>query len=218
MTLQFDLFYSMRSPYSYIATGRIAALVRDFDVAVAVRPVYALAVRDPDFFKSINPMWLRYLVMDTRRAAERHGMPFEWPRPDPVVQDLETRTIAKDQPYIHRLTRMAAAAAERGRGLDMIVAVSGLIFGGTVDGWDKGDHLAKAVAKAGLDLAELDAAIAADPDHFEAIIDVNQSAQQEAGHWGTPLMVFDGEPFFGQDRIDDFIWRLEQRGLERRSR
>ena len=218
MTLQFDLFYSMRSPYSYIATGRIAALVRDYDIAVAVRPVYALAVRDPNFFKSINPMWLRYLVMDTQRSAARHGIPFGRPRPDPIVQDMETRTIAEDQPYIHRLTRMAAAAAERGRGLEMIVTVSALIFGGTVDGWDHGDHLAEAVAKAGLDLAELDAAIEADPDRYEAIIDVNQDAQKEAGHWGTPLMVFKGEPFFGQDRIDDFIWRLEQQGLERRAR
>lgn len=215
MTLQIDLFYSMRSPYSYILTRRIDALARDYDVDVSVRPVYALAVRDPDFFKQINPMWVRYLVMDTKRVAERHGVPFGWPKPDPIVQDLETQSIAADQPYIYRLTRMCAAAAERGKGLPFIYNVSGLIFGGTVDGWDQGDHLARAVAAAGLDLAELDAAIEADADHFEAIIDQNQIAQKDAGHWGTPLMVFNGEPFFGQDRFDDFKWRLEQNGLQR---
>jgi len=28
--------------------------------------------------------------------------------------------------------------------------------------------------------------------------------------------VFNGEPFFGQDRIDMAIWRMEQNGLKRR--
>ena len=28
-----------------------------------------------------------------------------------------------------------------------------------------------------------------------------QQALEDAGHWGVPTLVFDGEPFFGQDRI-----------------
>jgi 2-hydroxychromene-2-carboxylate isomerase len=28
-------------------------------------------------------------------------------------------------------------------------------------------------------------------------------------------MVLDGEPFFGQDRLNSLVWRLEQRGLRR---
>jgi hypothetical protein len=27
-------------------------------------------------------------------------------------------------------------------------------------------------------------------------------------------MVFEGEPFFGQDRFDALVWRMKQRGLE----
>jgi len=38
--------------------------------------------------------------------------------------------------------------------------------------------------------------------------------QDAAGHWGVPLMVFEGEPFFGQDRVDALLWRMEQRGLQ----
>jgi hypothetical protein len=30
-------------------------------------------------------------------------------------------------------------------------------------------------------------------------------------------MVFDGEPFFGQDRLDVLLWRLKQHGLRSRS-
>jgi len=73
--------------------------------------------------------------------------------------------------------------------------------------------MAKATASVGLDLAELDAEVAADPEGFEADILDNQTAHKLAGHWGVPLMVFEGEPFFGQDRIDLLAWRLAQRGL-----
>ena len=215
-TLAIDFFISMRSPYSYLVTPRLAELTETYDVEINARPVYAIAARDPEWFKQINPMWLSYFVMDTQRTADYLGVPFARPRPDPIVQDLETGTIAADQPYIRRLTRLAAAGSERGRGFALVCEVSALIFDGTVDGWNEGDHLKNAVARAGLDLEELDTAITADPNHFEAIISANQDAQKAVGHWGTPLMVFNGEPFFGQDRFDMLKWRLEQHGLTRR--
>ena len=43
-----------------------------------------------------------------------------------------------------------------------------------------------------------------------------EAAQTGAGHWGVPLMVFQGEPFFGQDRIEDLTWRMRQHGLVER--
>ena len=39
---------------------------------------------------------------------------------------------------------------------------------------------------------------------------------EAAGHWGVPTMVFQGEPFFGQDRIDLLVWRFRQHGLRER--
>ncbi len=216
MTLAFDLFWSFRSPYSYLATGRIVEIARDQDVEVRVRPVYPLAIRTPEFFQRAHPLFAPYLIRDTARVAERLGIPYRWPRPDPVVQDFANLTVPAEQPYIHRLTRLGVAAAERGRGLPFLDSVSRLIWSGEVDGWNEGDHLAKAVSRAGLDLAALDAAIEGDPDHFEAVVQANQEAQLAAGHWGVPTMVFEGEPFFGQDRIEDLLWRMGQRGLARR--
>ena len=90
-----------------------------------------------------------------------------------------------------------------------------LIWGGA-DNWHEGDHLAGAAERAGLALAELDAEIAAQPEDFDTQIAANQQALEEAGHWGVPTLVFDGEPFFGQDRIDMVKWRMEQKGLEPR--
>jgi len=216
MTLEVDVFWSFRSPYSYLATPRLVALKREYDLDLRFRPVLPIAVRIDGFFKNVNPMWAPYLLRDVGRIAEYNGMTIGWPRPDPIVQDFVTREVAKEQPYIHRLTRLGAAAAERGKGIELAHEVSRIIWDGTVDGWNKGDHLAQATAKAGLDLAVLDAEISRGPARYDEIIAANQKALDDAGHWGVPTMVFEGEPFFGQDRIDLLVWRLKQRGLTQR--
>ena len=217
MTLAFDLFWSFRSPYSYLATKRLVAIQERYDVEIAVRPVYPLAVRSDDFFDRINPLWPPYLMRDTVRIAEMEGLPYRWPQPDPVLQvQRDGRPVTpREQPHIHRLTRLGQLAAERARGLPFLDEVSRLIFGGTA-GWDQGDHLALAAARAGCDLAEMDRVIASDADRLEAAIQANQDALTAAGHWGVPTCVFEGEPFFGQDRLDHLVWRLERNGLTTR--
>jgi 2-hydroxychromene-2-carboxylate isomerase len=215
MTPTYDLFWSFRSPYSYLLTPRLIELERDFDVKANVRPVYPIAVRIDGFFKSVNPLWWSYLRRDVARTAEMLGLPYAPPNPDPIVMDLKSGEVAKEQPYIGRLTRLGVAAAERGKGLELLRHVSALIFGGTRD-WHLGDHLARAVARCGLDLAALDRAIEANKEGYEATIAGNEAAQKNAGHWGVPLMVFDGEPFFGQDRFETLKWRMAQNGLRRR--
>ena len=218
MTLSIDLFWSFRSPYSYLATPRLVQMQRDYDLTINVRPVYPLAVRSGAFFAQVNPMWIPYLMRDTYRIAQMLGMPYRWPRPDPVVVDLNTRAATPDQPYIHRLTRLGCAAAETSHGLDFLREVSHTIWSGEIDGWNEGPHLADAAKRAGLDLAVLDAKITADPGKYEAIIQANQKAHAEAGHWGVPTTAFQGEAFFGQDRLDVLLWRLKQNGLQSRAK
>lgn len=215
MTLQADLFFSFRSPYSYLAIGRYRAMTEEYDFGINLRPVYPLAVRQPDFFERNHPNWLRFTLRDMVRVAQFHGIPFGAPRPDPIIQDIATRTIAADQPYIRRITRLGQAAARRGDGLAFAHEAAQLIWGGA-EGWHEGEHLAGAAARAGLDLATLDAEVAAQPEALDAEIAGNQAALEVAGHWGVPTLVFEDEPFFGQDRIDMVKWRLYQRGLTRR--
>ncbi len=215
-TLEFDVFWSFRSPYSYLATKRLVAIEKTYDVKVNVRPVYPIAVRMDGFFKTVNPMWPPYLLKDTTRVAEMEGLAYSWPSPDPVVMDMASGEVPKEQPYIHRLTRLGCAAAEEGKGLAFLDEVSSIIFGG-VKSWHEGDHLKEATARAGLDLDALEAKVAADVSHYDDIITQNEADQAAAGHWGVPLMVFEGEPFFGQDRLDHLIWRMKQNGLQERS-
>jgi len=62
----------------------------------------------------------------------------------------------------------------------------------------------------------MDKAISADPDRFEAVITANEKDHAASGHWGVPTFVFEKEPFFGQDRIDLLIWRMQAKGLVER--
>lgn len=215
MTHQADVFWSYRSPYSYLATRRYVELTEKYDLQINQRFVYPLAIRDPDFFEKNHPNWLAYTFRDIFRVAQFMGIPMALPNPDPIVQDIATRKIADEQPYIFELTRMGQAASRRGRGLEFADEVSQMIWGGT-SSWNEGDHLEKAAIRAGLDLAELKAEAAAQPDELDAEIADNQKALEAAGHWGVPTLVFEGEPFFGQDRIELAVWRMKQKGLAER--
>jgi 2-hydroxychromene-2-carboxylate isomerase len=216
MTLSVDLFFSFRSPYSYLALPKTAQMAADYDLTVNLRSVYPIAVRIPGFFKRANPQFARYVVLDSSRVAQHENIPFRFPRPDPIVQDMTTLDVAEHQPYIRRLTRLGAAAQAEGRALPFTHAISRVLWDGSVTGWNEGDHLAKAASAAGFDLGAMDAAITADPDRYERIIADNEQAHAASGHWGVPTFVFENEPFFGQDRIDLLIWRMAGKGLKRR--
>lgn len=216
MTLGVEVYWSFRSPYSYLLVPRLVELERDWNAQVAVRVVTPIAVRQPEFFTKSDPLWFSYFMRDCHRCAEFLGMPFRWPRPDPVVMDPATRAYPAEQPYIHRLCRLGQLAAERGRGLAFLAEVSHTIWSGEVEGWNEGTHLADGAARAGLDLAEMDRTIVAEQDRLDAALLANETAQRTAGHYGVPLMAFDGEPFFGQDRFDQLLWRMRGKGLEPR--
>lgn len=213
MSAAVDLFWSFRSPYSYLAMPGALRLERDFKVTVRFRPVLPLGVRDPSFFSPDSLKRAKYIFLDWPRRAEMLGVPHVWPSPDPIVQDMQTYKIAAEQPYIYRLTYLGVEAGRRGCGLAFAHEVSKLIFGGTRD-WHLGDRLALAAARAGLDLASMDAAIA-DPTSHRATVDESQDALAKSGHWGVPTFVFEGEPFFGEDRIDTLRWRLGKHALQR---
>jgi len=216
MTLSADLYFSFRSPYSYLAIGRYRDMVETYDLDIALRPVWPIAIRDPDILFTGNPAAPRYILMDSFRVAKMLGIPYRWPRPDPVVQNIETREISEDQPYIYRIVRLGQAASRRGKGLEFAYEASKLIFSGEIEGWHEGDHLAGAARRAGIDFAELEAEVENDAEALNAEIAENQDTLEAAGHWGVPTLVFDGEPFFGQDRVDMALWRMKQEGLKER--
>lgn len=215
--LSFTLYWSFRSPYSYVLLPRVVALVRDHHVSVDIRVVHPAAIRNPAYFATMNALARPYFYIDTARAAAFHGLPFRRPSPDPIVQDPESLTLAVHHPLATWLGRLGVAATARGRGLAFCSEVARLLWSGTVAGWNEGEHLALATRRVGLNLAELQQEIDADPDHYDAILARNDGDLRSAGHWGVPTMVHAGETFFGQDRFDVLVWRLRQHGLAERA-
>ena len=203
-----ELYYSFRSPYSYLAADRLADIARQYPVEIDFRPVRPLALREPDFFERGRKQFVPYLIKDVLRESQRLGIAFGLPDPDPIDMDLASGKVAPDQPIMDRLMALGVAAAEAGEGLVFAQAVGPVIWGGAKN-WHEEDALRKTLADAGLDLDAFSAWGAANGERLQQIIEQNEAAQLEH-HWGVPLMVLHGEPFFGQDRIDALVWRLEQ--------
>jgi len=216
--LEIDVFWSFRSPWSYLATPRLRQWQDNYQLQVNFRPVYPISIRTPEFFQQVQPQFFSYFGIDVFRVAEFLELPFAWANPDPIIQapgENGRPQTAEDQPYIHRLTRLGVLAAEAGKGIEFADEISTLIWGGT-PAWDQGDDLAQATARASLDLATLDSKALAEASRLEAVIEQNQADHDKAGHWGVPTCAFQGEPFFGQDRLDVLLWRLQQAGLQAR--
>ena len=216
MTLSFDFYFSFRSPYSYLATPQVEALMARYDITPRMRIVTPIAIRIPGFFKSVNPLWPPYLLRDTFRIAQMHDIPYRWPKPDPIIMDVAKGEVAEDQPFIHGVSRMGVAAERAGKGFAFVRRAAHAIWSGEVDNWHEGGHLARAATEAGLDADAIAEAVADGGDDLAAEIAKNEADQRNAGHWGVPLFVFEHEPFFGQDRLNHLIWRMRQAGLKER--
>jgi len=210
-SIPIDLYWSFRSPYSYLATKHIRKIEARRNVHFNLKIVLPLAIRDPKFFDSRGPEWLGYVMRDIIRLAQMTEQTIAMPNPDPIIQDMTTATIAKEQPHIWRLSRLGLAATDAGNGIAFIDEVSRLIWSGKP--WTEGDNLAKAVSRAGLNLSKLEAIIAGQETTFDARFGEHDKSLRKAGHWGVPTCVLDHEPFFGMDRLPVLEWRMDQMGV-----
>jgi len=214
MTLHTELFWSIRSPYSYLVIDRVAKACDEYDLHVDLKPVYPLAVRKPEFFTRADPRWLGYITHDFQRVAEYLNLPCGgWPRPDPIVQDRATGQIAPKQPYIRRLTHLLVDAQEQGCGIAFAQALGRLLWGGAHDDWNQEELLARVAQESGLDWEAMKRRCGKFGDRYEAALQANEDDLDQSGHWGVPTFRFRDELFFGQDRFDVWLWRMRQHGL-----
>ena len=211
-----EIYWSFRSPYSYLAIDRLADIDRDYDVETHFRPVRPLAMREPDFFERGRKQFLPYLFRDVPREAERLGLPFGLPQPDPITMDMASGKVDPEQPILLGVIALAFAAIEKGRGIEFARAVAPTIWGGKQN-WNDESVLSVTLSDAGFDYADLTSWALENQAVIDDKLAMNEAAQLEY-HWGVPLMVLDGEPFFGQDRMDSLIWRLDKLGLRREAR
>ncbi len=202
-----DLYWSLRSSYSYLALDRIIELKKKYSINVRMKLIFPLAIRQKNYFINLPKNRKKYGVMDNIRIAEYYNVPFEWPQPDPVK--FNDGVPDDDQSLIHFITRLGVAADMNGLGFKYVEVVSRLIWDGRTKGWDKNKHIENATNSIGLDYKKLKENIDQEPSKYDQILEKNANNLEDAGHWGVPTMVFQNEPFFGQDRIDLLEWRIK---------
>jgi 2-hydroxychromene-2-carboxylate isomerase len=227
--LRVDVYWSMRSPYSYLAMQRLLYLQSNYNVDMTIRFLMPIAVRSTKggSGKAGGMFGISYkvpdLMWDTRRQGQYLGVPFKYAVPDPVWQDLYPPHVEgyqyvhppEKQPYIHWVTRLGAYAQLKGKSVEYIDKISYLIWSGEVEHWPA--HVKERFNQIeGLDYDKAIRFIGKNPEKVDQVWLDNADAMALTGHGGVPLMVFQNEPFFGGDRFDQFVWRLRESGLTRR--
>ena len=83
-----------------------------------------------------------------------------------------------------------------------------LICSGHTPKWDDEQHLIGCLASCDLPANMIDQPnmLLPEAEHYFAS---NQQIMFDYGHWGVPMFSFHGEPFYGQDRLDQLRWRIE---------
>lgn len=190
-----DYFFSFRSPYSYLSAPRAFALADRFDVDVVYRGVIPMAMRG----QSVPRAKRLHTLRDVDREARRLGMPFGRIH-DPIGSGAM------------RCLLVAQHAVDVGREREFVLEASRGIWAEAIEvAGDPG--LREVCERAGL---EWDACAAALEDPaLRARVEADTAALADLGHWGVPVLVFEGEPFWGQDRITDVERALAGAGLER---
>ena len=132
-------------------------------------------------------------MLDASRVAKHENIPFRFPRPDPIVQDMTTLDVAEHQPYIHRLTRLGAAAQLEGRSLAFTDAISRVLWDGTSRAGTRA-IISPAQPRRPASISPRWMRRSADPDRYERVIAGNEQDHAASGHWGVPTFAFENEP------------------------
>jgi 2-hydroxychromene-2-carboxylate isomerase len=189
------IYWSMRSPYSYLALLRGRQLADHYQVPLEVKPVLPMVMRR----MQVPATKSGYITADVKREAEKYGIPFGRIA-DPLGAGVE------------RCYALFAYAQSNGLGLRFLQSCAeGVWAEGISAASDSGLQLL--VERAGLDWNQARPLLCDDSWRLWA----QDNLAELYGHdlWGVPSFVYGSEAHvaskvFGQDRLD----RIEQAIIE----
>ncbi|MEZ4375558.1 MAG: DsbA family protein [Polyangiaceae bacterium] len=185
-----SLYFSFRSPYSYLALARAVALAERNGVELELRPVLPMVMRG----LAVPRLKKFYLLFDAAREAKRLGIPFGRIC-DPVGRGAE-RCLA------------AFSATSGAQGVAFASRAMRAIWSEGVD--VASDSGLRGVCEAvGLAWTRVQAAIA--NEQWRALAARNREQLTALGLWGVPSFEFEGQVVWGQDRL-----RLLERLMQQR--
>jgi 2-hydroxychromene-2-carboxylate isomerase len=189
------MYSDFKSPYAYLAFDPGMALAERFDVRVRWIP-FQLRIKGKGERSVYSEYKVRYSYLDARRWAKPRGL---WIRGPLKIYDSTPAAIG------------GLFAESKGRLVDYCRTVFRLFFLRELE-IDQPEAVAKTIADLGLSGEEYLAYLAGDG------MAAYERCQEEAAAdhvFGVPFFIFDGEPFWGHDRIDLLAQRLTEAGLAR---
>ena len=191
------LYFSLRSPYSWLAVHRLRAQVPDLAERVETIPYWdpdertsaALAVRGGEFhYVPMSRAKHLYMLLDTKRLAERQGLAMAWP------VDVD---VCWERPHLAWLVARA-----RGLGWEFYDALLDARWG---RGEDIGtaEVVAAAAARAGLAPAGARAAFDDRAVREEGVECLHRAYLDDV--FGIPYLKWGRHRFWGLDRVDHFL-------------
>lgn len=183
-------YFSMRSPYSYLALIRLTQLSEHYQIPLKIKPVLPMIMRG----LKVPRNKVRYIFFDTLREAKKYGIPY-----GKVADPLGKGVI--------NCYALWEWAEQQGKGVLFLNAFSTAVNAEGI----------RADTQAGLKLicerCELnydDACLQLTSDSWKKWAKQNQSDLYDAGMWGVPTIQYKNTLVWGQDRI----WRIEQALLD----
>ena len=206
-----EVYYSLQSDYCYFLLDRLLQLSQK-QVAIVIRPILGGVLRLPERFKDRDELEQNYFLTDAARTADFLDLPYATPNPSPITFKPGSLWVAEDeQPRNEYLYRLFVGSTRAGYGLEFLDKVGRMLWDGSTPDWDQGDNLKDKMREAGLDLEAILSSTSW--ENAKQTLDQNAAGILEAGHWGVPLMVFEEEPFYGQDRFDHLLWWMKRRAV-----
>ena len=178
-----EYFFSFRSPYSYLSAPRVFELPRRYGIELVWRGVRPMAMRGQPLPRAKQ----FYILRDAAREADRLGLPFGRIH-DPLGEG------------VWRCLCVAEHALEQGRLAAFVNLTARAIWGEGID-VSRDAPLRTLCERAGLEWGDCRRAIAT--QDYRERVETNTAQLAALGHWGVPTLVFEGEAYWGQDRIED---------------
>jgi len=192
MSRQIDYFLTPVSPYVYMGHPRFADIAQKHGAQVNLKPcdlgkVFSVSGGLP--LAQRPPQRQAYRLVELKRWSEFLGMPLNLhPTFFPVSGDAASKLIVA--------TQLAHGTA---RAMDLTGAIGRAVWAEQRNIADA-DTLARIATESGLDGTAL--LKASEAQAVQAAYAANTQEAISAGVFGAPWFVFDGEPYWGQDRLD----------------
>lgn len=187
--LPLEVYFSFRSPYSYLALPRVLALADHYGLNLRFRPVLPMVMRGLPVPREKR----LYILADATREAGRLGIPFG-------------RICDPVGPGVERCMALFPAADAAGRAREYLLQVATGIWSQGAD-VSRDRDLGRLVTAAGLDWPRLQPQLA--DTTWQAMATANREALNGLGLWGVPVLHLQTPAahtaVWGQDRL----WVLE---------